>query len=84
MPARDDQKYGRDLRAYARSTQIRLIAGGLALILIVGVGLISILYGFEAGLFGLICILIGLGPILLIALWLLGFEKIVQRWRERE
>ncbi len=59
----------RDLRQYARQTTVRLIAGGLILLILVGDGLIYLIYGPGAALSGLICIGIGLiPPILIISL----------------
>lgn len=63
----------RDLRKYARNTNVRLIAGFVILLLLIGDGLIYLIYGPGAAVSGLICILGGLIPILLIygLLWLL-------------
>jgi len=65
----------RDLRKYARQTSIQLIIGGLLFLLIIGDGLIYLIYGPGAALTGLICIAGGLFPILLIliALWLIDW-----------
>jgi hypothetical protein len=84
MTSEHDQNGKRDLRAYARTTQSRLILGGLLLVLFVGVGLIYLFYGRQAALMGLLCVLVGMGPIVLIVLWLFGFEAIVERWRAGE
>jgi TM2 domain-containing membrane protein YozV len=64
-----------DLRQYARQTNIRLIIGFILLLLIVGDGLIYLFYGRGAAMMGLICILAGLTPILLIlvALWIIDW-----------
>ncbi len=56
----------RDLRRYARNTNIRLIFGFIFLLFLVGDGLIYVFYGRGAALAGLICILGGFVPILLI------------------
>jgi hypothetical protein len=69
----------RDLRGYARQTQVRLIAGGLLLLFLVGDGLIYIIYGPGAAVFGLMCLFAVLIPIALIVLILGGFEWIVKR-----
>ncbi len=69
----------RDLRRYARSTNIRLIAGGLLLLFIVGDGLILLIYGPSAAISGLLCLGVGLIPIVLIALSLWIIEWIVKR-----
>jgi hypothetical protein len=55
----------RDLRKYARQTGVRLTAGALLLLFIVGDGLIYFIYGKSAAIFGLLCILAGMVPIIL-------------------
>jgi len=72
----------RDLRKYARNTNLRLLAGFILLLFGVGGGLIYLIYGPEGAALGLICLLAGLVPLVLIAglLWLL--EWIVKRARE--
>ncbi|UCF59684.1 MAG: hypothetical protein JSV37_07895 [Anaerolineaceae bacterium] len=71
----------RDLRAYARTTQFRLLLGALFIIVVVGNGLVLLIYGSEAGRSALLCTGIGLLPTLLIigSLWLMGW--IVRRER---
>lgn len=69
----------RDLRAYARQTNFRLIIGGILLIFIVGDGLICIIYGREAAIMGLVCLMIGLSPIFLVWLSLTIIGLIVKR-----
>jgi hypothetical protein len=58
----------RDLRRYASQTQVQLLAGFVLLLLVIGDGLIYVFYGKEAAIFGVICSLIGLAPLVLI--WL--------------
>jgi hypothetical protein len=77
----ESRKPGRDLRAYARSTQVRLILGGLLIILVVGNGLIWLIYGTGAALLALSCTGIGLAPGLLIVIWLWTVDWIVRRAR---
>jgi hypothetical protein len=60
----------RDLRQYARQTSFQLIVGFLVLLFIVGDGLIYLFYGRNAAIMGLICILAGLSPLVLIFLTL--------------
>lgn len=69
----------RDLRHYARQTTTRLIVGGLLFLFIVGIGLIYIFYGQAAALSGLLCMGIGLLPVLLILLALALMEAVVKR-----
>ncbi len=70
---------GIDLRNYAKQTNTRLLIGGIALLFIVGDGLIYLFYGQQAALLGLICLLAGLSPLLIIWLLLLLVEWIVKR-----
>ena len=72
----------RDLRKYARNTNIRLLAGFIALLFIVGGGLIYMIYGLQGTIFGILCLLAGLAPLVLIALGLWGMEWIVKRANE--
>jgi len=55
----------RDLRSYARQTNVRLIGGALLLLFIVGDGLIFLIYGKGPALMGLLCLLAGLTPVAL-------------------
>lgn len=71
----------RDLRKYATRTNVQLIIGGLVLLFVVGVGLIALIYGPNAALLGFICLLGGLVPIGLIALFLFGLEAIGKKKR---
>ncbi len=64
----------RDLRRYAQQTTKRLILGAILLLFIVGDGLIYIFYGRQAAVMGLVCLLAGLTPLLLIWLALVGIE----------
>jgi hypothetical protein len=72
----------RDLRKYARDTNVRLLVGFILLLFIVGGGLIYMIYGPRGAMFGLICLLAGLAPLVLIALILYLMEWIVKRANE--
>ena len=72
----------RDLRKYARNTNIRLFVGFIILLFTVGGSLIYMIYGVEGTIMGLICLLAGLAPFVLIALILWGMEWIVKRANE--
>jgi hypothetical protein len=65
----------RDLRAYARVTHLRLILGALFIIIVVGNGLIRLIYGSEASVSALLCTGIGVLPVLLIigSIWFMGW-----------
>lgn len=63
----------RDLRAYTRQTNVRLIIGGIIILFVIGDGLILLFYGVESALMGLLCMGIGLVPVILIGIlfWIL-------------
>jgi hypothetical protein len=69
----------RDLRRYARQTNARLFVGFLLILFLVGDGLIYVFYGREAAIMGVICLLAGLAPLLLIWLVLVLMEWIVKK-----
>ncbi|CAG1014359.1 hypothetical protein ANAEL_04959 [Anaerolineales bacterium] len=69
----------RDLRKYMRDTNVRLIAGAMLLLFIVGDGLIWVIYGPGAAVMGLLCILAALVPVVLILLLLALSDWIVKR-----
>ncbi len=56
----------RDLRQYARQTNVRLAIGALLLLFLVGDGLIYVFYGSNAAFLGFICLLLGLAPLILV------------------
>ena len=58
----------RDLREYARQTNVRLGVGAFLLLFVVGLGLIYIIYGSSAAMMGLLCLLAGVTPLVLIFL----------------
>lgn len=69
----------RDLRRYARQTNVRLFIGFFLILFIVGDGLIYVFYNREAALMGMLCLLLGTVPLLLIFLSLLAIEWLVKR-----
>ena len=69
----------RDLRKYARNTNIRLLAGFILLLFVVGGSLIYMIYGWQGASFGFMCLLAGLAPLVLIAIVLWIMEWIVKR-----
>ena len=68
-----------DLRQYASQTTIRLVAGALVLLFIVGLGLVWWIYGLPAAVMGLLCLLGALVPIGLIWFFLFGLDLLVKR-----
>jgi predicted PurR-regulated permease PerM len=69
----------RDLRKYASQTTVRLIVGALLVLFIVGIGLIYLVYGSGAALMGILCLLAGMIPVVLIVLILLLLDWIRKR-----
>jgi multisubunit Na+/H+ antiporter MnhB subunit len=69
----------RDLRDYARKTNVRLAVGATLLLFIVGLGLIYFIYGKEAAGLGFFCLLAGLTPIVLILVILFFIDWIMKR-----
>ena len=56
----------RDLRKYAKQTNVRLGVGAALLLLVIGTILIYYIYGFSAAVGALLCLLAALVPIALI------------------
>ena len=73
----------RDLREYAKHTNIQLLVGAFILLFGVGIGLIYVIYGPGAASIGLLCMLGGLLPIALILAALYGMDWIVKRGRSK-
>jgi len=69
----------RNLRDYAKNTKTRLVIGFLAIVFLVGDGLIFLFYGKEAGVFGLVCLLGALLPVMLVILFLAIADRVVQK-----
>lgn len=69
----------RDLRRYARKTNLRSLIGFIILLLVVGDGLIYLFYGPRGAFMGLLCIIAGLLPMGLIYLLLLGVEALARK-----
>jgi multisubunit Na+/H+ antiporter MnhB subunit len=69
----------RDLRKYAKQTNVQLGVGAFLLLFIVGVGLIYIIYGAGAAITGFLCLLAGVTPLVLIYLSLSLLDWIQKR-----
>jgi hypothetical protein len=72
----------RDIRKYAGQTNVRMVVGGILLFLIVGIGLIYFFYDLQAALMGLLCMVLGFTPLLLIWIILWLIELIARRANE--
>ena len=73
----------RDLRAYARQTNVRLAVGAILVLLVGGGGLIWLIYGKDAASMGLFCLVAGLTPVVLILLVFWGIEWILRNARPK-
>jgi len=69
----------RDLRAYARQTNVQLAFGAFVLLFIIGLGLIWWIYGLGAAITGLLCLLGALCADCAYFLALFGMDWIVKR-----
>ena len=73
----------RDLREYAKQTNIQLAMGAFVLLFVVGLGLIYVIYGPGAAGVGLLCLLGGMIPIVIILMVFFGIDWIVKRARPK-
>lgn len=73
----------RDLREFARQTNVRLGLGAFILLFVVGLGLIWLIYGGGAASMGLLCLLAGLVPVVLILGVFYGLDWILKRARPK-
>ena len=69
----------RDLRKYAQQTTVRLGIGAFLLFILVGDGLIWWIYGSGAAIMGLVCLMGGMLPIILIVIFLWGMDWVLKR-----
>jgi len=69
----------RDMRRYANQTNVRLILGGLLLLFLLGDGLIYIFYGKGAAMMGVLCLALGLSPLMIIWGMLWGIEWLARK-----
>ncbi len=73
----------RDLRKYTKETNVRLALGAFILLLVVGVGLIWVIYGGGAAGMGLTCLFAALFPVILILSAFLVIDWILSRARPK-
>ena len=81
-PSKSSADDMRDLRSYARTTNRRLVLGGIGLVLLVGGALIAVFYGPQALAMALLCFGAFAIPAGLIAFLLGWMEWIVRRERD--
>jgi hypothetical protein len=68
-----------DLKKFDNQTITRLIAGGIGILFLVGDGLIYLIYGQQAAMMGLLCLLGAMVPIGLIMGVIWFMDWIVKR-----
>lgn len=73
----------KDLREYAKQTNVRLALGAFILLFVVGVGLIWLIYGEGAAGLGFICLMAALFPVILILFIFIAIEWIIKRARPK-
>jgi hypothetical protein len=73
----------RDLREFAKQTNIQLAIGAFVLLFGVGIGLIYFIYGQGAAVVGILCLFGSLIPIALIMLSLYGIDWFIKRARPK-
>jgi len=73
---------GRDLRGYARSTQLRLALGALAILFGIGGLLIYLFYGPGGAALGVLCLVVTLLPVGLILIALSVIDAVARRSRD--
>ena len=73
----------KDLREYAKQTNVRLVLGAFVLLFVVGVGLIWLIYGEGAAGLGFTCLLAALFPVILILFVFVAIEWIVKHARPK-
>jgi hypothetical protein len=74
------KKGGFDPRRYARSQEVRMVAGFFAITIVLGGAGIWYFYGFQPAVLGVTCILGGLLAFLL----LYGLVSLIGRWANRQ
>ncbi len=73
----------KDLREYAKQTNVRLALGAFILLFVVGVGLIWLIYGENAAGLGFVCLLAALFPVILILFVFVAIEWILKHARPK-
>ena len=73
-----------DLRKHFKQTNKRLLVGFFVLVLLVGDGLIYLLYGRWPALMGLLCLAGAMVPVVGIGAFFWIMEKAVERRKEAE
>ena len=72
----------KDVRKYSEQTKYRLVIWFIAILFIVGLGLIWLIIGERAALLGLLCLIGSALPIGLIVLFMKGLDTIVKKQDE--
>ena len=72
----------KDLRRYARQTNLHLLFGFYVILMVVGIGLIYVFYGEQAARIGLLSVLVCSTPLILIALAMALIGWVVKKARD--
>ena len=83
MPKNPEPLPTTNVSHHASQTRFRAVLFFIAILLVVGLGLIWRFYGGAAALFGLLCLFGALIPLGLIALFVFGLDGLV-RWFEKK
>ncbi len=73
----------KDLRKYARDTNVRLAVGAIILLFVVGVGLVWAIYGKGAGGLAFTCLLAAAAPVLMIVFVFFAIDWILRHARPK-
>lgn len=73
----------RDLRDYAKQTNVQLALGAFVLLFVIGIALIYFIYGARAAALGFLCLLAALVPMGLIFFALYGIDWILKHARPK-
>jgi hypothetical protein len=74
----------RDLRKFSSQTNRRLLLGFFILVFGLGIGLVYLIFGRNAAVVGVVCVLGALAPAFLVALALGGMGWIVRKFNGDE
>lgn len=73
----------RDMREYAKQTNVRLALAAFILLFVVGVALVWVFYGGNAAGMAFTCLLAALFPVILILFIFLAIDWILRRARPK-
>jgi len=71
-----------DFRRFRQQTNFRLIIGFLIVLLVIGLGLVFVIYGENAAIAGFLFLVISLSPVVIIVIILQVLQWIINRTRK--